>query len=1316
MFSLHCHTDYSNASRGFADSSIKLENLITSSMKYGLNGCCITDHEICGSYIKAKKLEKQYDYPVLLGNEIYLISANQATQLKENYDSATMYYPHFLLIGLDLIGNEQIRQLSTLAWEGAYTQRGLVRTPTLMSDVENIIGSNQGHVIGSTACLGSSLDKWIADRQLNHNYDRDKNINQFINWGLNTFGENNFYLECQPAYPDNIEQWAVNNYILELSKQYNVPYIITTDAHYLQKDLLKVHGSFLNSDDNKMEREVDSFYATAYLMSEEEVRDYFKPFWTTEQIDVAINNTNTIGARAEKFIFSKKQIIPKIKFETDWKYKFNKDLFPQKEYIQKTINSPFEDDRYLMYLLQKGINSLIPENDYESTFNRLETELYHFWKVSEKIEDRLHSYFITVAKIVEIMWNEGDSIVGAGRGSAVSSIITYLLEVTQINPLKMPVEMPFYRFIDEERPEISDIDIDTQSDKRDQVFQAVKDYFKELNGDVINCCTYNTLSSKSAIQTACRGLNIDTDEAQMISNLIPVERGFNWEIKDVYEGNVEKGRAPVREFINEVDKFEGLLDMALMIEGLIINRGVHASGVFLVNDFVYKHNAIMRSAKMVRISQWDLHDSEDFGLIKYDFLTTKALTKIRKTLDFITEDGLIEPEKTLKQTYYKYLDPMKIDYDKPETWELIGNNQVVDLFQFDTAISVSTLCKIKPTSMIELAQTNSLMRLQQQPDALESPAETYVKYKNDISKAYQEMDKYRVPKKDQLILEKILKSYKFVADTQESIMSLVRIPELTNFTVAESHKLRKAVAKKSEKAYKEVQDMFYEKGKQNNIDTHTLNYIWDVQVKRQKGYSFSILHCIAYTFIALQEVLLYEKYPPIYWDTACLTVNAGADDEDSDTKKSTNYGKIAKAIGDMQQKNVNVTLPNINIAKFGFYADVPNDRIVFGLKGICGIGDDIASAIIQNQPYSSFDDFIEKMNNYKSEDDDNKFGDNAIITLIKAGAFDELIGMDRVEIMQMFIRRISKPLSSLSFENIPIIAELGLLKEDQMNYEYRIYKFRKYLYNKRFFIKQEGKSDNTSYYQLDRQFAEPFFYDHFETNMIENKDYYYDNQGYVVVKKGSLEREIKKIFQSIKTSVFDNPEILKAVNEKRFMDTWNEKVEGTISKWEMDSISFYYHEHELAHVNKEEYLIVDFSALPEIPAISGTFTYRGQTKPRFKLDRVCGTVLDKDKNKHTVTLLTPTGVTNIKFYKGQFGFYDKQISDIDENNKKTVLEKSWFTRGNKLLVTGYRRGDQFVPQKYIDSAYRHTLQLITDIDEQGNLKLQSDRIGGEESD
>ena len=192
-----------------------------------------------------------------------------------------------------------------------------------------------------------------------------------------------------------------------------------------------------------------------------------------------------------------------------------------------------------------------------------------------------------------------------------------------------------------------------------------------------------------------------------------------------------------------------------------------------------------------------------------------------------------------------------------------------------------------------------------------------------------------------------------------------------------------------------------------------------------------------------------------------------------------------------------------------------------------------------------------------------------------------------------------------------------------------------------------------------------------------------------------------------------NQEILDKVNEARFNEVWEEKASGTVSKWEMDSLSYYYHEHELAHVDRDRYVIESFDNMSSDSEVADHYFYRGQQKPRFKLYRICGTVIDKDKNHHTVTLLTPDGVVTVKFYKGQFGFYDRQISEVGEDGTKTVLEKSWFSRGTKLLITGYRRDEQFIPKKYSDSIFKHSVQLIKDIDEEGILSLQSERIGQE---
>lgn len=477
-----------------------------------------------------------------------------------------------------------------------------------------------------------------------------------------------------------------------------------------------------------------------------------------------------------------------------------------------------------------------------------------------------------------------------------------------------------------------------------------------------------------------------------------------------------------------------------------------------------------------------------------------------------------------------------------------------------------------------------------------------------------------------------------------------------------------------------------------------------------KGYGFNVAHTLAYSLVGLQEANLAYKYPIIYWNCANLISDSGG------KNNTTNYGKIAASIGNMKKAGIKVVLPDINRTKLEFYPDAVNNEIVFGLKGIQGVGINVAHAIINNQSYSSMDDFYNKMQVYKSESKENKFGDSTMINLIKAGSFDELENKPREIIMKSFVKSISKPIKKLQFSNIENLNEMNLLTPEQKKYELRLYRFKNYIFNKNNLVYQKGKSANTGYYKLDRKFAEPYFFEHFAVNMVEDKDYEYTDDGYIAVKRGSIEREFDNLTKDFKENVLTNPDFLAKINNKRFVDIWNEKVKSdNISKWEMDSLGYYYHEHELAGVDKEKYGIKDFEELNPDSEIADTFYYRGKKKMRFKLCRICGTVIDKDKNKSTVTLLTLDSVVEVKFYKGQFGFYDRQITENRQDG--TVLtEKSWFERGTKLLITGYRRDEQFVPKKYSDSIFKHSVQLIKDIDKNGILSLQSERLGQERED
>lgn len=471
--------------------------------------------------------------------------------------------------------------------------------------------------------------------------------------------------------------------------------------------------------------------------------------------------------------------------------------------------------------------------------------------------------------------------------------------------------------------------------------------------------------------------------------------------------------------------------------------------------------------------------------------------------------------------------------------------------------------------------------------------------------------------------------------------------------------------------------------------------MWNIQIKRQLGYSFSILHTLAYSVIALQELNLNHKFNPLYWQTACLSVNAGSADEDQDDEdsksKSTDYGKIAYAIGNIQHRGIKVSLPDINKAGFGFTPDIENNAIIFGLKGINGIGDDVVHTIIENRPYKSFDDFIERMFNT------GLIKKSQMIQLIKAGCFDSF--GERMEIMKQFINLIYEPKEKLTMSNLKMMIENNLIPGDLQIYG-RHFKFKEYISKN---VYKTVSKPKDKLLLLD-EIATPFFYEHYTDECIVE----YNEKGNPIIS----EKQFKKQYDSKMTPIkewLSTEEALNSLNKKLFENEWNKYCEGTVSKWEMDSLSYYYHEHELAHVNKDKYGIVDFNSLPKEPKVINEYNWRGREFKEYETYRIIGTVLDKNKNKHTVTLLTPEGVVIVKFYAGAFSHYNKTIS-TKQNGKKVVLEPSWFERGNKLLITGFRRENNFIPKTYKNSVYQHTVALINDVDEHGNLSLTLERV------
>jgi len=1697
---LHCHSEYSNIR--LLDSINKIKNMVEYVNQLGNRAMALTEHESVSSHVKFLNIVKELkskekihkDFKPILGNEIYLV--DKETMYQEMNELGKTQFYHFLILAKNNEGHEQIRKLSTRAWKQMFNYKGIERVPTFYSDIESIVNENKGHLIASSSCLGGMLPYLILNLLQEENEEKQEQIkdeiDNFINWCLDLFGED-FYIELQPSLQQ--EQIDFNVMAIKIAKAYGIKWIITTDAHYLTSKDREVHKAFLTSEeDSNGNREVDMFYSTTHFFTVDEIYENMK-YLEAEDIEKGIINTKEIADKIVGYDFFTESIIPlrELPEKSEW-YPVNQKILNKYPYIKELYEDVENQHTFLITQIFKGIEEReIKKEKLDDVLKRVNIECKEIIGASKVKHQPMGAYLVTMQKNVDTIWEEAESFVGPGRGSANGYIINYLLGITQVNPLEQGVEMPHWRFMSAERPDIFDVDIDYSSHKKDVVMDKIVKYYQSIGGDAIRVCTFGTETSKSAILTGCRGLHINNDVALYLSSLVPIERGKVWSIHDCFYGDPDNGRKAVTEFRNIVSEYadKNLLNIILGIEGLINKRsthacfdketlistsdglkriidvkigdevlthkkrfkpvvdliktktstiytlktkasfpmevtedhpfyvrertdigriktfgqpkwkqvhelaigkdyigipinnesiipknntslpfnnkdfwwiigryigdgwtesyareksiknrkinkwienriiiccskvvetekqeiikhlnnlnfeyrveevrttykihiknkelysylqgfgryaygkyinqdvfnlprdyisvflegyisadgnfhkgnntyslktvskklaigtmqlinkayqryaniivlpsqteyiedreveskekyevkftmdtrkkeksfyedgyiwtrlsylkkkieyksmynltvlddnsyvahglGVHNCGVLIVNEDITKHNSVMRSPSGELISAYELHDSEQVSNLKYDFLNTKTESMLQLTMEMLIKNKKIEWQGSLRKTYNKYLHPDIIDFKSKEMWDILCKGELLSCFQFESSVGEQAIKLIQPQNLIDASNGNTVMRLM--VDDGEQPLERFVRYKNNISEWYKDMKKFGLNENQIKIMEKHLLQDNGVCSSQERMMLLTMDESVAGFGVIESNKLRKGVAKKQQKLIDDAKIMFFEWGKKANAPQILLDYIWNEQIALQLGYSFSILHAVAYTIILIQQLNLVYYYPPIYWNTSVLMVESGAVDRETcenseiETKERiTNYGEIAKAIGKLQSKNINISLPYINKAEQGFLPNEEDNEIVFGFKGIMKINNETAQIIIRNRPYKSLIDFHERLVMIKREvtlktgktQMRSLVAEGQTIMLIKAGAFDKIENKPREQILESYLRLLYPSKQKLNSKDIAKIAELGIVP-NELKDELRLYNFREYITS---MDKIKDKQTKTiTWYKIkdndeNTEHANSFFMEHFANDMQEDRDYKYDDEGFLLIALGTSR---KGSFESIyKTKI---SQLNKWINTKECIETYvnivfqnikNENMQGNISSWEMESMNFYSKEsgHELANINKEKYGIVDFISLPEEPNITGFTKYKGLQYPKFQLDRIIGTVLDRDKNKHSVTILTPSGVVTLKFYSGQFSFYDKTISKdngVDEKGKtkKIILENGWFQRGNKLLVTGFRRGDIFKPKRYKNSIYQHAISKIIEVTDDNELILQNDRI------
>lgn len=1242
---------------------------------------------------KLKEKEKiDKNFKLALGNEIYLTKTREKKQIEK--------YFHFLLIAKDGYGHEALRKLSSIAWYNGFEDRRMFRVPTLRDELAAIVKEYPNSLIATTACIGNELFYAMNNRDA-------ARIDEYINFCLDLF-DKDFYLEIAPGI--SADQVKYNKFILQVSERFGgLPMVIGTDAHYARAEDRYIHESFLNSKDG--EREVAEYYSCAHLMSNEEIEQHMT-YFDKEFLEKCYKNSVEIQNKIGTYDIFRKQIIPKEEVKV-----YPKGGFP--EITQPTLRKFLDGDSIQnRYWANECIAGAAAEGwDKKPEYmERLETEADVLNTISLNLEDELTAYHNTMKQYIDLFWECG-SIVGPGRGSATGFLSNRCLGITQLDPIKW--KLNYWRYLNKERYELPDIDIDLCPSRRPYIIKKIRER-KGSDIRVLQVATFASEKSKSAVLTACRGYRhkdeegkemypdgINSDDALYMGSLIPAERGFLWPLQDCFEGNEEKNRGKIQSFIEEVDKYPGLKDIMLSIENLVTRRGEHASGIILYNIDPWKTNAIMRAPNGDLTTQFDLHESESMGDTKFDFLLTDVSDRIKTSIELLQAYNHIDNRLSLRQVYNKYLHPDVINLEDNRIWDALGATSVLNIFQFNDGVGRDTAQLIKPTNPSEMTVSNALMRLMGEQGKIR-PLDKFYSFRENPQLWEDEMNRYKLTSEEKQTIRKYYSESFGVPAYQETLMEILMEPKISHYSLKESNAVRKTVAKKKMSEIPALKEKFFAACQSHNL----AEYVWDTAILPQLGYSFSVNHSLPYSFVGIQTIILGTFFPALFWNTANLIIDSQGtdlvnenDDEEEDNdvvadmeeetdeenydeeeeeeetdtptqqffikktvtkqkNKTINYGRISSAIGKFQTAGITILPPDINKSGITFTPDEENNSINCGLRGITRIPMDLVRKIIANRPYGGLEDFIDANHTNKLQ----------TLNLIKSGAFDNIYDNNREGAMEYFLNSIVKKVKTITLATIPALMEYNLFPEE--------YDYLRELY---YFNKTMKTRANGSFYTMTDKMVQ-YYCDRFDVDEMVDEhsipqkvwDKIYD------VSMGPLRDYLKENKQDL---------ILK-LNHARMKELYDKDAAGSLSKWEMDSLSFYYHEHELAHINKAIYNISNYFELPEDPVVEFEITERNIKL--YKLNYIMGAVLDKNKMKHTVTLLTIDGVVQLKVWNSQFAKFDKRISQVIDGKKKT-LEESWFTRGNLLYIQGMRRGNYFIPKAYKNSAFRNPIMKITEV-------------------
>ena len=955
---LHVHTQYS-----ILDGQASIASLFERAKELEMPALAITDHGNMYGVKEFLKVAKKFpEVKPIIGCEIY-VTRHYDHKLK---DKDHRGYYHLILLAKNYNGYKNLMKIvSTGHIEGKYYEKPRVS--------HEIVEKYSQDLVCCSACIAGEVPRNIIAGDM-------AGAEKAVEWHKKVFGED-FYLEVQlhkteiPGQSQEVyeHQLVANEGIFELAAKTGTKVVATNDVHFTRKEDGPAHDRLICLTTNAYLDDPDRMRYTQqeYLKSEEEMLDLFYKHPET------LSNTLEVADKIEVYKVDKDPILPKFDLPEEFlsnidtyleKYKSvidegrcNKDGSERGEEFCKSV-------AYLCHLTYEGARLRYGENLNDEQSERIDFELKTICKMG------FPDYFLIVQDFIAAARKEGISV-GPGRGSAAGSAVAYCLKITNIDPIKY--DLLFERFLNPDRINMPDVDIDFDDDGRYRVFQYIEEkYGKDHISHVI---TYGTMAAKSAIKDVARVSNLPIPESNRLTKMIPdkpivqmedTEEPFG-ENDTLEEGQklIEKDGKKFKKYKKEVSykpklkncyklipelkseleegtsEVKDVLNYAAKLEGCIRQTGVHACAMIIGRGNLTEYIPICvandkLTGEEVWVSQYDGHYIEEVGMLKMDFLGLRTLSIIK------------ECQANIKKRHGIEFDIEKIPIDDAETYALYGRGDTTSVFQFESPGMKEWLIKLQPTRFEDLIAMNALYR----PGPMD-----YIPDFVDRKQGRKPIE-YDLP-----AMEEILQDTYGITVYQEQVMLLSR--KLADFTRGEADTLRKAMGKKIIDLLNSLKDKFINGGIKNGHPQETLEKIWKDWVKFA-SYAFNKSHATCYAWVSYQTGWLKAHYPAEF-QAANLTKNL------------SNMDEIKKIMDDCKKGGIKVLNPDINESDSKFTVNKKGE-IRFGLGGIKGFGDNIVRAILaereENGLFADIYDFVERMSGVVNR--------KAFESLLHSGAFD----------------------------------------------------------------------------------------------------------------------------------------------------------------------------------------------------------------------------------------------------------------------------------------------------------------------------------------